>query len=75
MSMANVADVDLFVSNVLIEALLVDQWLDESYKTPKEMSETFDYMDWYASLALALALNWKARPTPTLTLKCDYLGW
>ena len=42
------ADIDLFVSNVLIEALLVDQWLDESYKTPKEMSETFDYLDWSA---------------------------
>jgi len=52
MSMANVADVDLFVSNVLIEALLVDQWLDESYKTPKEMSETFDYLDWSTGLKI-----------------------
>ena len=29
------ADIDLFVSNVLIEALLVDQWLGDTEPSPK----------------------------------------
>ena len=52
MGMANVGDIDLFIGNVLIPTLLVDKWMDDTYKTPGEMAKTFDYLDWSAGLKI-----------------------
>ena len=52
MSIANLGDIDLFVSGVLLPALVVDTRMDESFKTPFEMAETFDNLDWSAGLMI-----------------------
>ena len=52
MSIANLGDIDLFVSGVLLPALVVDTRMDELFKTPFEMAETFDNLDWSAGLMI-----------------------
>jgi hypothetical protein len=52
MSIANLGDIDLFVSSVLLPALVVDTRMDESFKTPFEMAETFDNLDWSSGLLI-----------------------
>ena len=52
MSIANLGDIDLFVSSVLLPALVVDTRMDETFKTPFEMAETFDNLDWSSGLMI-----------------------
>lgn len=52
MSIANLGDIDLFVSSVLLPALVVDTRMDETFKTPFEMAETFDNLDWSSGLLI-----------------------
>ena len=49
-SIANVGDIDLFVNEVLLPALVQDEHMDESKKTPAELAQFMDNFDWSSGL-------------------------
>ena len=52
MSIANFEDSDMFIEHVLMPALVVDGLLDGQFKTPFEMAETMDNLDWSAGMVI-----------------------
>ena len=52
MSIANFEDSDMFIEHVLLPALVVDGRLDGEFKTPFEMAETMDNLDWSAGMII-----------------------
>ena len=52
MTIANFEDSDMFIEHVLMPALVVDTRLDGEYKTPFEMAETMDNLDWSAGMVI-----------------------
>jgi hypothetical protein len=49
-TIANVGDIDLFVNEVLLPALVQDEHMDESKKTPAELAQFMDNFDWSSGL-------------------------
>ena len=52
MTIANFEDSDMFIEHVLMPALVVDGRLDGEFKTPFEMAETMDNLDWSAGMII-----------------------
>ena len=55
MTIANFEDSDMFIEHVLMPALVVDGRLDGEFKTPAELAETMDNLDWSAGLMIKQA--------------------
>ena len=52
MTIANFEDSDMFIEHVLMPALVVDGRLDGEFKTPFEMAETMDNLDWSSGMII-----------------------
>ena len=52
MSIANLEDSDMFIEHVLMPALVGDGLLDGQFKTPVELAETMDNLDWSAGMII-----------------------
>ena len=55
MTVANFEDSDMFITEVLMPALVVHDRLDGKLKTPAELAETMDNLDWSAGLMIKQA--------------------